>query len=120
MIVTLAALPAEEIERDLARHRPEWVGQTAGAGSFVLSNGAVGAARSFDLAGYTTARTQALTILNTALRGADHSELFKVTEPIVPEPKDATRSKSCCARSTPCLARPGLSHSGTPVTGSQH
>ena len=40
----------------------------------------MGAARSFDLAGYTAARTQALTILNTALRGTDHSELFKVTE----------------------------------------
>ena len=45
-----------------------------------LSNGAIGAARSFDLAGYTAARAQALTILRTALRGADHSELFKATE----------------------------------------
>ena len=45
-----------------------------------LTNGAVGAARSFDLAGYTAARTQALIILNTALRGADHTELFKMTE----------------------------------------
>jgi len=79
MIVTLAALPAEEIERDLARHRPEWSAQQRALAAR-LSNGAVGAARSFDLAGYTTARTQALTILNTALRGADHSELFKVTE----------------------------------------
>jgi len=79
MIVTLAALPAEEIERDLARHRPEWSAKQRTLAAR-LSNGAVGAARSFDLAGYTTARTQALTILNTALRGADHSELFKVTE----------------------------------------
>ena len=79
MIVTLAALPAEEIERDLARHRPEWSAKQRALAAR-LSNGAVGAARSFDLAGYTTARTQALTILNTALRGADHSELFKVTE----------------------------------------
>jgi len=79
MIVTLAALPAEEIERDLATHRPEWSAKQRALAAR-LSNGAVGAARSFDLAGYTTARTQALTILNTALRGADHSELFKVTE----------------------------------------
>jgi len=79
MIITLAALPAEEIERDLARHRPEWSAKQRALAAR-LSNGAVGAARSFDLAGYTTARTQALTILNTALRGADHSELFKVTE----------------------------------------
>src|SRR5258707_6540389 len=48
MIVTLAALSAEEIEQDLARHRPEW---TAKQRALVarLSNGAVGAARSFDL-----------------------------------------------------------------------
>src|SRR3989442_1490009 len=52
MIVTLAALPAEEIERDLARHRPEWTAQQRALAAR-LSNGAVGAARSFDLAGYT-------------------------------------------------------------------
>lgn len=79
MIVTLAALPAEEVEQDLAGKRPEWTAKQRGLAAR-LSNGAVGAARSFDLAGYTAARAQALTILNTALRGADHSELFKVTE----------------------------------------
>src|SRR6202166_3214248 len=79
MVVTLAALPAEEIERDLAKHRPEWtVKQRALAAR--LANGAIGAARSFDLSGYTAARTQALTILNTALRGTEHSDLFKMTE----------------------------------------
>jgi len=79
MIVTLAALPAEELEQDLAGHRPEWTAKQRALAAR-LSNGAVGAARSFDLAGYTAARTQALTILNTALRGTDHGELFKVTE----------------------------------------
>jgi len=79
MIVTLAALPAEEIEQNLAGHRPDWTAKQRALAAR-LSNGAIGAARSFDLAGYTSARTQALTILNTALRGADHSELFKVTE----------------------------------------
>jgi DNA polymerase-3 subunit delta' len=79
MIVTLAALPADEIEQDLARNRPEWTAKQRALAAR-LSNGAVGAARTFDLAGYTSARTQALTILNTALRGTDHSELFKVTE----------------------------------------
>src|SRR5258707_3385976 len=48
MIVTLAALPAEEIERDLARHRPEWSAKQRALAAR-LSNGAVGAARSFDL-----------------------------------------------------------------------
>jgi DNA polymerase-3 subunit delta' len=79
MIVTLAALSTEEIEHDLARHRPEWTAKQRQLAAR-LSNGAVGAARSFDLAGYTAARAQALTILSTALRGTDHSELFKVTE----------------------------------------
>jgi DNA polymerase-3 subunit delta' len=40
----------------------------------------VGRARSFDLPGYTAARAHALTILNSALRTGDHSELFKITE----------------------------------------
>ena len=79
MIVSLAALPADEIEQDLAKNRPEWTAKQRALAAR-LSNGAVGAARTFDLAGYTSARTQALTILNTALRGTDHSELFKVTE----------------------------------------
>ena len=79
MIVTLAALSTEEIEQDLAWHRPEWTAKQRQLAAR-LSNGAVGAARSFDLAGYTAARAQALTILSTALRGTDHSELFKVTE----------------------------------------
>src|ERR1700693_1217878 len=79
MVITLGALPAEEIERDLASHRPEWTPKQRALAAR-LANGAIGAARSFDLAGYTAARTQALTILNTALRGTEHSELFKMTE----------------------------------------
>ncbi len=79
MIVTLSALSAEEIEEDLAKYHPEWTAKQRSLAAR-LSNGAVGAARTFDLAGYTAARTQALTVLNTAVRGTDHSELFKVTE----------------------------------------
>jgi len=45
-----------------------------------LSEGAVGRARSFDVAAYTAARDHALAILNSALRGGEHSELFKITE----------------------------------------
>src|SRR2546428_11181606 len=79
MIVALAALPADQVEKYLAKHRSDW---NANQRALVarLSEGAVGRARSFDLASYTAARTQALTILNSALRAADHSELFKVTE----------------------------------------
>ncbi len=79
MVVTLNALPAEEIEQYLAKHRPDWNPKQRALVAR-LSGGAVGRARSFDLAGYTAAREHALTILNSALRAADHSELFKVTE----------------------------------------
>src|SRR3989454_61869 len=79
MIVSLAALPAEQVEKYLAKHRPDWNAKQRALVAR-LSEGAVGRARSFDLASYTAARTQALTILNSALRAADHSELFKVTE----------------------------------------
>jgi DNA polymerase-3 subunit delta' len=45
-----------------------------------LCEGAVGRARSFDLAGYVAARANGLTILKSALRTGEHSELFRVTE----------------------------------------
>jgi DNA polymerase-3 subunit delta' len=84
MVFQLGALAAEEIERYLAEHRlsehgPEW---KAGERALVarLSEGAVGRARGFDLAAYVAARGHAIAILNSALRGGEHSELFKVTE----------------------------------------
>lgn len=79
MTFTLGALPAEEIERDLAKEHPEWSTKQRALVAR-LSEGAVGRARGFDLAKYTAARGHALTILNSALRTGDHSELFKVTE----------------------------------------
>ena len=79
MVLTLGALAAEEIEGDLAEQRPEWKpAQRALVAR--LSEGAVGRARSFDVAAYTAARDHALAILNSALRGGEHSELFKITE----------------------------------------
>jgi DNA polymerase-3 subunit delta' len=79
MLVTLHALSREEIEQYLAKNRPDWNAKQRALVAR-LSEGAVGRARGFDLAAYTAARQHALTILGTALRGADHSELFKVTE----------------------------------------
>jgi DNA polymerase III subunit delta' len=79
MVVTLNALPAEEIEQYLATNRPDWNPKQR-ALLARLSEGAVGRARSFDLAAYTAARAHALAILNSALRAGDHSELFKITE----------------------------------------
>jgi len=79
MVFALAALPPEDLERDLARQHPEW---SASQRSLVarLSEGAVGRARSFDLAGYVAARKNALTLLSSSLKNGEHSELFKATE----------------------------------------
>jgi DNA polymerase-3 subunit delta' len=79
MVVSLAALPVEEVESYLAKHRPEWKAPQRALVARLCA-GAVGRARSFDLAGYVAARAHALIILNSALRSADHTELFKVTE----------------------------------------
>ena len=77
--LTLSALPAEEIERDLATQRPQWSPKQR---SLVarLAEGAIGRARSFDLESYTAARADALALLRSAISGGDHSALFKVTE----------------------------------------
>jgi len=79
MIVSLGALACEDLETYLTKHRSEWdVKQRALVAR--LSEGALGRARNFDLVGYLAARGHALTLLNSALRGGDHTELFKVTE----------------------------------------
>ena len=79
MVLPLRSLPVQEIETYLAKHRPEWKVQQRALVAR-LSEGAVGRARNFDHAGYSAAREHALTIVKTALRAGDHSELFKVTE----------------------------------------
>ncbi len=79
MTFTLGALAGEDIEKDLAKHHPEWkAAQRALVAK--LCDGAVGRARGFDLEAYIAARQHALTILNSALRGGEHGELFKTTE----------------------------------------
>lgn len=79
MVFTLCALPIEDIEQDLAKHRPEWKPSQVALVAR-LSEGAVGRARGFDLEAYTAARDNAVAILKSALRGGEHSELFKITE----------------------------------------
>jgi DNA polymerase III subunit delta' len=75
----LASLTTDEIEQDLARHRPEW---NARQRQLVakLTDGAVGMARSLDLAEYMESRKDALALLRTALQSDDHSTLFQTTE----------------------------------------
>jgi DNA polymerase-3 subunit delta' len=78
-IFTLSPLAVEELEEYLAKHRPQW---NARQRQLVarLSAGGVGRALSFDLEQYLAARKDALILLHTAVRAADHSELFRATE----------------------------------------
>jgi DNA polymerase-3 subunit delta' len=79
MTFQLRALTTDEIEKDLAANHPEWKPQQRALVAR-LSEGALGRARSFDLAAYEAARRDALTILNSAVRAGEHGDLFKVTE----------------------------------------
>jgi DNA polymerase-3 subunit delta' len=79
MTFQLGALAPADVEQYLARQRPDWNARQRALVAR-LCGGAVGRARSFDLAAYAAARAHALTILTSALRTGEHSELFKVTE----------------------------------------
>ncbi len=76
---TLAPLPGPELERFLARRRPEWTASQSALAAR-LSSGGVGSALGFNLAAYTAARKDALVLLQAALGTEDHSTLFRVTE----------------------------------------
>ena len=75
----LRPLPAQEIERDLAKTHPDWKPAQRNLVAR-LAGGAVGKARTFDLAAYAAARQDALTMLHTAVTSDDHSSLFRITE----------------------------------------
>jgi DNA polymerase III subunit delta' len=79
MALQLRNLSLQEIEDYLAKHHPEWKAPQRALVAR-LSEGAAGRARNFDLAGYSTARDHALTVLRTALRTGEHTDLFKITE----------------------------------------
>lgn len=77
--VQLAPLAASEVEQYLSKKRSDWTTSTRALVAR-LSGGAVGKAGSFDLARYTSARKDALTLLNAAVTSEDHSPLFRTTE----------------------------------------
>jgi DNA polymerase-3 subunit delta' len=77
--VTLAPLPAADIERYLAEHCREWTPKQRALVAR-LSGGAIGRARCFDLAAYTAARQDALLLLSSGVGRDDHSALFRMTE----------------------------------------
>src|SRR5947208_9925398 len=79
MVFTLCALATEEIEKDLAKHRPEWKPPQVALVAR-LSEGAVGGPCGADLDAYTAARGHRLAVLQPAPRGGEPPELFQSTE----------------------------------------
>jgi DNA polymerase-3 subunit delta' len=79
MTFALGALSADEIEKFLATRRSDWNPRQRALVAR-LSEGAIGRALTFDLEKYIAARAHALVMLNSALRGGDHTELFKTSE----------------------------------------
>jgi DNA polymerase-3 subunit delta' len=79
MIFPLNAVPVEDVDRYLAEHRPEWKPPQRALVAR-LCEGALGRARTFDLDAYVAARADALAVLNSALVGGEHTQLFKITE----------------------------------------
>ena len=77
--LTLSPLPNEEVESYLAAKRPE-LNQKQRKLAARLAEGAIGRALSLDLTAYIAARSDALTLLHSAVESTDHSALFKVTE----------------------------------------
>jgi DNA polymerase III subunit delta' len=75
----LGALPAAEIESQIAKLRPEWKAPQRALVAR-LSEGAIGRALSFDIESYVAARSHAIVLLKSALGGGDHTDLFKTTE----------------------------------------
>jgi DNA polymerase-3 subunit delta' len=78
-VAHLGALPVKEITELLAKRRPE-LNKVERELTARLSEGAAGRALGFNLAEYAAARADALTMLQAAESGRDHSSLFKMTE----------------------------------------
>jgi DNA polymerase-3 subunit delta' len=79
MTFNLGVLAASEIESRLAKLRPDWNPRQRALVAR-LSEGALGRALSFDIESYAAARSHALIVLQSALSGSDHTELFRATE----------------------------------------
>jgi len=109
----LGALNWNNIESMLAARRPDWNPRERALVAR-LSEGAVGRALSFDLKGYVAARGQALMLLGSALRGGDHSELFKTTESYRPGAEGREKADNLLKTSFALLQDLMFIESGTP------
>jgi DNA polymerase-3 subunit delta' len=109
----LGALSSDEIEEMLAKRRPEWNARERALVAR-LSEGAMGRALSFDLKSYVAARSQALVLLGSALRGGEHSELFKTTEGYRPGAEGREKTDSLLKTSYALLQDLMFIEAGTP------
>ncbi|MFY9560905.1 MAG: DNA polymerase III subunit delta' [Terriglobales bacterium] len=109
----LGALNPEQIENQLAKRRPEWNPRERALVAR-LSAGAMGRALAFDLKSYVAARSQALVVLNSALRGSDHTELFKTTESYRPGPDGRAKTDTLLRTLYALLEDLMFLESGTP------
>ena len=109
----LGALPADAIEAALRERRAEWNPRERALVAR-LSEGSMGRALSFDLKGYVAARSQALVLLNSSLRGNDHSELFKMTESFRPGAEGREKIEALLATLYSLLEDLTFLHCGTP------
>jgi DNA polymerase-3 subunit delta' len=76
---TLSALPLAEIEQYLEKSKPDLNPRQRQLVAR-LSGGAIGRAQTLNLDDYMAARKDALTLLVTAVRSSEHTDLFKTTE----------------------------------------
>lgn len=78
-MMRLETLPDADLEALLSERRPEWKPDRRALAAR-LAEGGVGAALSFDAEAYIASRKDALLLLHAAIREADHSGLFHMTE----------------------------------------
>ena len=119
MVFPLTAVPVEEVERYLAKYRPEWKPPQRALVAR-LSEGALGRARSFDVEAYVAARADALAILNSALLGGEHTATVQ-DHGILSRRRGGTREDGTASPHALLTAAgsdvPGI---GRPGAGSQH
>ncbi len=101
------------------QRRPDWnVRQRALVAR--LSEGAIGRALAFDLEKYIAARAHALVMLRSALRGGEHSELFKVDRKLPAGSRWPRENRSSFADALFAPAGSSVSAVGDAAVGPQH
>lgn len=113
LMYRLGALPTETLEHLLAERRKDWRPQQRALVAR-LSEGAIGRAVGFDLDSYLQSRQEALVVLRGALREADYSSLFKMTDTYRGGADGQVKTTGLLRAMSSLLEDMMLIHSGTP------